>query len=149
MTLFMLFTLAFTPLDILKYSEEYDWAVNTQDHLLELFLPLPTFFAASMISYLFSQYFDVWLFNLISKLTNKKYLWLRNNLSTMTSSLIDSFIFSILAWIIFNPEPLDFFTVFITFILGTYILRIFISLIDTPFVYLAKYFNKNKYNDDI
>ena len=86
---------------------------------------------------------------MFSKLTNKKYLWLRNNLSTMTSSLIDSFIFSILAWIIFNPEPLDFFTVFITFILGTYILRIFISLIDTPFVYLAKYFNKNKYNDDI
>ena len=102
-------------------------------------MPLPTFFVASMISYLFSQFFDVWFFKKISKLTNKRFLWLRNNLSTMSSSLIDNFIFSIFAWIIFNPNPLDFKTVFFTFILGTYILRLLIALVDTPFVYLSKF----------
>ena len=92
-----------------------------------------------MIAYLISQFFDVWFFGWISKLTKKRFLWLRNNISTMTSSLIDNFIFSIFAWIIFNPNPLNFSTVFFTFILGTYILRLFIALVDTPFVYLSKF----------
>ena len=73
---------------------------------------MPIFFAASMIAYLISQFFDVWFFEFISKLTNRRFLWLRNNLSTITSSLIDNFIFSIFAWIIFNPNPLNFSTVF-------------------------------------
>ena len=60
--------------------------------------------------------------------------------STMISSLIDNFIFSIFAWIIFNPNPLDFNTVLFTFILGTYVLRIFIAIVDTPFIYIARYF---------
>ena len=138
MTFFMLFTLSFEPLDKLKYLENYNWAIGKHDNLLEIFLPLPTLFAASMIAYLLSQFFDIWFFNKIAKLTFGKFLWLRNNLSTMTSSLIDNTIFSIFAWIIFNPNPIDFYTVLITFIFGNYLLRIAISLIDTPFVYLAK-----------
>ena len=66
-------------------------------------MPFPSFFAASMIAYLFSQYFDVWFYKKLLIITNKKFLWLRNNLSTMTSSLLDNTIFSIFAWIIFNP----------------------------------------------
>ena len=138
MTLFMLFTMGFKPLDIITFGEKYSWALNTQENLLGIFLPFPTFFVASMIAYLTSQFFDIWLFKWLSKLTNKRFLWLRNNISTMTSSLIDNFIFSILAWIIFNPKPLDFVTVLFTFIFGTYILRVIIALIDTPFVYMSK-----------
>ena len=67
----------------------------------------------------------------------------------MISSLIDNSIFSVLAWIILNPDPLDFQTVLFTFILGTYILRIFIAMIDTPIIYLAKYFVPSKLNDKI
>ena len=147
MTLLMLFTLGFKPLDSTTAGENYTWALSTQDNLLGIFLPFPTFFVASMIAYLFSQFFDVWFFEWISKLTNKRFLWLRNNLSTMTSSLIDNFIFSILAWIIFNPNPLDFTTVLFTFILGTYILRVLIALIDSPFVYLSKFLVPNNSYD--
>jgi len=143
MTLLMLFTLGFKPLDSITAGENYTWALSTQNNLLGIFLPFPTFFVASMIAYLFSQFFDVWFFGWISQLTNKRFLWLRNNLSTMTSSLIDNFIFSIFAWIIFNPNPLDFATVLFTFILGTYILRVLIALVDTPFVYLSKFLIKN------
>ena len=147
MTLIMLFTLGFKPLNPISTSENYIWALKTQDNLLGIFLPFPTFFVASMIAYLCSQFFDVWFFGWISKLTNKRFLWLRNNLSTMTSSLIDNFIFSIFAWIIFNPKPLDFGTVLVTFILGTYILRVLIALIDTPFVYLSRYLISNNSHD--
>ncbi len=140
MTFFMLFTLGFTPLNANSISENYLWALETQDHFLGIFLPFPIFFVSSMIAYLFSQFFDVWFFLKLSKLTNKKYLWLRNNFSTIISSLIDNTIFSIFAWIILNPNPLDFNTVLFTFILGTYILRLAIAIFDTPFIYLAKFF---------
>ena len=143
----MLFTIGFTPLSITGSGEEYSWALSTQDNLLGIFLPFPTFFAASMIAYLFSQYFDVWFYEKISRITKKKFLWLRNNISTMLSALLDNTVFSFFAWIIFNPNPLDFNTVLFTFILGTYVLRLIIAIFDTPFIYLAKYFLPNKINE--
>jgi len=65
----------------------------------------------------------------------------------MTSSLLDNTIFSVFAWIIFNPNPLDVNTVIFTYILGTYFLRITIAIFDTPFIYLAKYFVPKNVND--
>ena len=127
----MLFTLGFKPFDI-----------EVQKNLINVFLPLPIFFAASMIAYMISQFFDVWVFIKISNLTNKKFLWLRNNLSTIISSLIDNTVFSIFAWLIFNPNP-ETLTTIIGFIFGTYVLRIFIAILDTPFLYSAKFFILN------
>ncbi len=149
MTLFMLFTIGFTPLDSANVDEELTWALPIQDHLLGIFMPFPSFFIASMIAFLVSQYFDVWIFEKLSKFTNNNFLWIRNNLSTMISGLLDNTVFSIFAWIILNPDPLSFNTVLFTFILGTYVLRIFIAIFDTPFIYLAKYFIPNKINEKI
>ena len=119
-----------------------DWI---QTSISNVFTPMTRFFIASMIAYLLSQYFDVWIYNLIKKITFSKYLWLRNNLSTLLSSLIDNTIFSLLAWIILNPEPETLYKVLMIYILGTYFLRIFLALIDTPFMYLAKLFLPKNY----
>ena len=73
-------------------------------------------------------------------ITKNRYLWLRNNLSTILSSLLDNIIFSLLAWFILNPNPETLYNIIMIYILGTYILRIFIALIDTPFLYLSKIF---------
>ena len=100
------------------------------------------FFIASMIAYLISQYFDVWFFHYIKKITSEKYLWLRNNLSTIASSLVDNTVFSIFAWILLNPEPVSIYNVIMIYILGTYLLRIILALFDTPLIYLAKFFIK-------
>ncbi|PPR45623.1 MAG: hypothetical protein CFH18_00595 [Alphaproteobacteria bacterium MarineAlpha5_Bin8] len=147
MTILMLFTIGFKPLTEITAGVDYVWALGIQDNLIGIFLPLPIFFCSSMIAYLFSQFFDVWFYEKISHYTNKRYLWFRNNFSTIISSFIDNSIFSIFAWIIFNPEPLKFNTVLFTFILGTFVLRIIISIFDTPFIYLAKYFLPKKYNE--
>ena len=147
MTIFMLFTIGFTPIDPNSVGQEFKWAFSVQENLKGVFMPFPIFFASSMIAYLISQYFDVWFYSVILKITNRKFLWLRNNITTLTSSLLDNTIFSIFAWIIFNPNPLDFNTVIFTFILGTYVLRIIIAIFDTPFIYLAKYFLPNKANE--
>ena len=133
-TIVMLVTIGFNP-------SANDWA---QDSLENIFTPMSRFFIASMIAYLASQYFDVWLYSTIKNLTTNKFLWLRNNLSTILSSLIDNTVFSILAWIILNPNPETFYNVIMIYILGTYILRIFIAFIDTPFMYLSKIFLPRK-----
>ena len=147
MTLFMLFTMGFTPLSLEFLSNGYDWAISIQENLRNIFMPLPIFFISSMIAYFISQYFDIWFFSKISSITNKRYLWIRNNFSTMISGLLDNTIFSLFAWIILNPNPLELNTVLFTFILGTYFLRIIIAIFDTPFIYLAKYFLPNKNYD--
>ena len=132
MTLLMVITIGLKPSNI-------DWI---QESLSNVFTPMTRFFIASMIAYLVSQYFDVWFFNYLKKITSKKYLWFRNNLSTFVSSLVDNTVFSIFAWILLNPEPISIYNVIMIYILGTYLLRIFIALFDTPFIYLAKFFIK-------
>ena len=130
MTLLMVITIGFKP-------SSADWV---QESLANVFTPMTRFFIASMIAYLISQYFDVWFYNYIKKTTSQKYLWLRNNLSTVASSLVDNTVFSIFAWILLNPEPVSVYNVIMIYILGTYLLRIIIALLDTPFIYVAKYF---------
>jgi len=134
MTIIMLITIGFKP-------STNDWV---QDSLVNVFTPMSRFFIASMIAYLASQYFDVWIYSTIKNLTKNRFLWLRNNLSTIISSLIDNTVFSLLAWIILNPNPETLYNVIMIYIFGTYILRIFIAFIDTPFMYLSKVFLPNK-----
>ena len=132
MTLLMVITIGFKPSSV-------DWV---QESLANVFTPMTRFFIASMIAYLISQYFDVWLYNYLKNITSQKYLWFRNNLSTVASSLVDNTVFSIFAWILLNPETVSIYNVIMIYILGTYVLRIFIAFLDPPFIYLAKFFIK-------
>ena len=133
MTILMLVTIGIQP-------AEDEWVSMVQESLAILFTPMTSIFVASMIAYLISQYFDIWFFSYLKTISSNKLLWLRNNVSTAVSSLIDNTIFSIFAWIILNPNPFPLSDVIMTFILGVYLLRVFIALLDTPFIYLAKYF---------
>ena len=45
---------------------------------------------ASMIAYMAAQFCDVYLFHLWKRLTNGKWLWVRNNGSTIVSQLVDT-----------------------------------------------------------
>ena len=130
MTIIMLITIGFKP-------SANDWA---QESLANVFTPMSRFFIASMIAYLISQYFDVWIYSVIKRFTKNRFLWLRNNLSTILSSLLDNTVFSLLAWIILNPDPETLYNVIMIYILGTYVLRILIAFIDTPFMYFSRLF---------
>ena len=133
-TIIMLITIGFQP-------SESDFSQNSLENI---FTPISRFFIASMIAYLASQYFDVWIYSIIKNYTSSRFLWLRNNLSTILSSLVDNTLFSLLAWIILNPNPESLYNVVMIYIFGTYILRIFIALVDTPIIYLSKLFVPNK-----
>jgi uncharacterized integral membrane protein (TIGR00697 family) len=87
-----------------------------------------------MASYLISQHLDISIFNWIKKATKGKFLWLRNNASTLISQLIDSIFFTFvgLYGIVANDENVW------QIILFTYIIKVIIALADTPFIYLSK-----------
>ena len=93
----------------------------------------PRFVFGSLLAYYVSQSFDVWAFHRIRKITGDRWLWLRNNASTMSSQAIDTVIYSLVAWwgIVDLKTALS---------LGAakYVFKIVIAMIDTVFVYWAK-----------
>ena len=53
---------------------------------------------ASLIAYTISQFNDVYIFHKLKDIHGSKHKWLRNNLSTITSQLIDTSIFITIAF---------------------------------------------------
>jgi len=104
-----------------------------QPHLEAIFNFMPRIVFASLVAYLVSQHHDVWAFHFWKRKTKGKYLWLRNNASTMISQLIDTTLFTFLAfWGVFS------WNVFWQIFLTTYIFKWIIAALDTPFLYLAR-----------
>jgi queuosine precursor transporter len=102
-------------------------------HLSAIFSFLPRIAFASLTAYIISQTHDVWFFAKLKEKHKKKHLWLRNNLSTMTSQLIDNTVFTLIAFVgVFSWDIIG--QIFITSIILKYI----ISTCDTPFIYLAR-----------
>lgn len=116
---------------ILMYTPaEWDFAHGS---LATLFTLAPRIVAASMAAYLLSQHLDVFLFEKIKKQTGGKLLWLRNNLSTFTSQGIDSIVFVLLAF-----YGVAGFENIWQIILFTWLVKIVVAALDTPFIYLSK-----------
>lgn len=130
-------TLAFAPLTPDQAGESYAWALRTHDNMTGLFTLLPVFLVSGLGSYLISQLADISLYTWIRKVTQSRKLWLRNNLSTIVSALVDNIVFSTLAFLVLAKNPLDVNTLVFTYILGTYTIRIVIALFDTPLIYLS------------
>lgn len=109
------------------------WAVEVDHAMKVLFGFMPRLAAASIAAYLVSQFHDVWAFNLISRLSKGRHLWLRNNLSTMVSQLIDTAIFCGVAfWGVLERR------VFIDVLVSTYVMKFIVAAFDTPFIYLGR-----------
>jgi queuosine precursor transporter len=91
---------------------------------------------ASFIAYLISQFHDIWAFHFWKKITKDRHLWLRNNLSTASSQFLDSFIFITIAFYGIMPIwPL---------ILGQWIIKFAIAVLDTPVIYFVVWRLKKK-----
>ncbi|MDD4029545.1 MAG: queuosine precursor transporter [Caldisericia bacterium] len=90
---------------------------------------------ASLVAFILSQYHDVWAFEFWKKRTQGKALWLRNNLSTIVSQGIDTFVFMMIAF--YRISPTFTFTFVLQMSLPYYALKICFAILDTPFVYLG------------
>ncbi len=133
--------LLFTQFWMLYTPAEADWAF---EHITAIFSTTPRLLLASFAGYVISQRFDVWLYHRIWDFTTdktgnkKRLLWLRNNGSTLVSQSINTLIFTLIAfagW--YDVQTL------VSVMLSSYIIFIFTSLLDTPFVYLARKIKQN------
>jgi len=104
-----------------------------------VFVQTPRVMAASLLVYAVSQRLDVTLYHFWWGLSSKKtgnsrsFLWLRNNGSTLISQLINTVLFNVCAfWGVFPTGTL------ISAIGAGYVIYIATSLLDTPFMYLAR-----------
>lgn len=123
MTLWMQFGLRFIP-----HASDF-----AQGPLSTIFGLMPRIAAGSMTAYLVSQHHDVWAFQFWKRKTQGRFLWVRNNASTLVSQAIDSAIFCLIAfWGVFDTGT------WIEILTSTYLLKLVVGVIDTPFLYLAK-----------
>jgi hypothetical protein len=101
----------------------------------------PRFVFGSLFAYLVSQSFDVWFFHKIKEKTQGRHLWLRNNLSTMASQMIDTFLYSFVVW----WGVVDLATA-IQLGMVKYVFKLAIAIIDTPFIYWARSWPPHQYD---
>ena len=88
---------------------------------------VPRITLASMVAYLLSQHHDIFAFHKWKDWTKGKHLWLRNTASTAVSQAIDTGIFITIAFYgVMDIVPL---------LVGQYVIKLIIAVIDTPFIY--------------
>lgn len=105
------------------------------DSLNDVFGLVPRVAISSLIGYALSQSVDVTMYHFIWERCGhtEKFLWLRNNGSTLISQMVDTIVFTTLAF--WGTYPMD---VFISILLTTYLFKVIVALLDTPFAYLAR-----------
>ena len=102
-------------------NEAYNSIFSTADRMI----------LASLSATSVAQLMDIFVFEKIKQMTGQKGLWLRNNLSTAFSQLLDTTIFYTIA--LYGVLPNE---VLPLLIVGTYLVKIVLTAIDTPVVYL-------------
>ncbi len=119
-----------------------DWAMES---IKAVFSNTPRMMIASFSVYAISQLFDVWLYHKWWAFTEKKYgdkrkfLWLRNNGSTLISQVVNTLLFTLFAfWGTYDVKTL------ISIFASSYVIYIFTSLLDTPALYLARKISDKK-----
>lgn len=100
--------------------------------------------AASLTAFAFAEFLDVFIFAKIRQRFGKKALWFRNNASNFISQFADTTIFMFLAFYAFNKPFGDNITFLLSLILPYFLLKCFMSIIETPLVYLGVRWLKEK-----
>lgn len=128
----LIFTL-FTQINLLYVPNEEDFA---SDAMKTLFSLTPRLCVASLTAYFIANLLDTFSFEFLKKRNTP--LWVRNNLSTISSQLVDTVIFTLIAFYgVFSNAML------IELMITTYVIKIVVAAFDTPFIYLAKRIDVN------
>lgn len=119
-----------------KYLPAYD--INMQNSYNMVLGQGWIYVLASLLAYYVAQTWDVFIFHKIRNKFNgdSKLRWIWNNLSTITSQLIDTMIFITIAfgigygWLFTNIKMLG------LMIVGQYLFKAILAVMDTPFFYV-------------
>lgn len=110
-----------------------------------VFSNTPRLMLVGLVVYAIVQRFDVWAYHKWWDLTlrlsgnSRRFLYLRNNGSTLISQLLNTILFTLGAfWGVYDLQTLG------SIITSSYIIFIFTSLADTPVVYAARWIHEKK-----
>lgn len=121
---------------MLYLPNKTDWAMP---HIKAVFSNTPRLMSAGIIVYVIVQLFDVWAYHKWWAFTKRicgdknRFLWLRNNGSTLVSQLLNTVLFTFGAFYGMYKIP-----TLVSIAVSSYVIYIVTSLADTPFVYLAR-----------
>jgi len=101
---------------------------------VSLFSAAPRIVLGSIIATVFAQLWDIYIFEWIKARTGSRYLWLRNNVSTWGSQFFDTIIFYTIGFYGIIPTE-----ILPKLVIGSYLLKLLVAVIDTPVVYLVVY----------
>ena len=127
---------------ILQYNVINDaFSKEMYNHVASIFKAMPRLVIASLSAFFVSQNHDVWAYQFWKRnLPNNQHLWIRNNASTVVSQILDTGIFTLIAFYKVLPW-VTMWEIFVT----TLVLKTLISFADTPFfLFAVKMFNKKK-----
>ena len=123
-----------------------DWAGESFE---VIFSNTPRIIIASLVVYAICQKLDVWLYHKWWSFTErvcgdrKRFLWVRNNFSTLLSQAVNTVLYNVAAfWGIYDTDTM------ISICLGGYLVFIVTSLADTPAIYLARKIKPNELEDE-
>ncbi len=93
--------------------------------------------AASLIAFIVSEATDLFVFVKLRKKLGKKNLWFRNNVSNFASEFMDTVVFMTLAFYALDKSFNSNLIFLWSLILPYWAVKCFMSVIETPFVYLG------------
>ena len=100
---------------------------------------------ASLIAFVVAEMLDIAIFAKLRERMKNKALWLRNNVSNFVAFFVDSAIFLTLAFYAFDKSPASNFVFIMGLLLPYWLLKCFMSIIETPFVYAGvKWLKRDK-----
>lgn len=90
---------------------------------------------ASLTAFALADFLDIFIFSKIREALGKSKLWLRNNASNFISQFVDTTVFISLAFYALDKPFSDNVSFLWSLILPYWLLKTFMSVIETPFVY--------------
>lgn len=106
--------------------------------LHEIFTKTPRIVFASVIVYIIVQYLDVFIYHKVwektaIRLGGNRGLWIRNNVATISSQIINAILYNIFAFGgVYSANTL------VAIIISNVIIYLITSVADTPFLYMAR-----------
>lgn len=115
-------------ISLLFIPNNFDFA---SDALKTIFTTTPRLCLASLSCFLLSNILDTYVFAWLKK--NSRFLWIRVNISTLISQILDSFLFFFIAFSFTLPVN-EILTLGVT----CYVVKVIITMCDTPFIYWSR-----------
>ncbi|MBI2622094.1 queuosine precursor transporter [Candidatus Microgenomates bacterium] len=100
--------------------------------------------ASSLTAFALAEFLDVFIFVKLRETLGKKALWFRNNVSNFTSQFVDTTVFMFLAFYSLGRPFSENLTFLVSLIVPYYLLKCFMSVIETPLVYAGVGWLKNE-----